>query len=241
MTASDAAHAAPRVARRVKRGLDVLVSGAALIVLSPALAAIAVAVRCTMGPPVFFGQVRPGYRAQPFTLFKFRTMRPPGPVEPAVGLARLADDTRRLSRLGRLLRRTSLDELPQLWNVLRGDMSLVGPRPLLAQYLPRYTPEEARRHEVPPGLTGWAQVHGRKNLPMEERFVLDVWYVDHWSLRLDLAILTATVRCFLESREAPGEPIPDPWLEAAASAHAEAGSTSGPPAREAAATGSEES
>ena len=214
VNAHSAAHRALRAQRLVKRGLDVLAAGAALLLLSPLLAALAIAIRVSMGAPVLFRQVRPGYRGKPFEVVKFRTMRRPGPVQPTAGRDRHADDIRRLSPLGKIMRRTSLDELPQLWNVLRGDMSLVGPRPLLMEYLARYTTEEARRHDVPPGITGWAQIHGRKRLLMRERFALDVWYVDHWSLRLDLAILLATVRQLLDRRGALGEPAADPWLEA---------------------------
>jgi lipopolysaccharide/colanic/teichoic acid biosynthesis glycosyltransferase len=166
-----------------KRLMDLSVAAVALVALSPVLAAAALAVRLTMGSPVLFRQVRPGYRGRPFTLVKLRTMRD-GP-----GLS----DAERLTPLGRLLRKTSVDEIPQLWNVLRGEMSLVGPRPLLMQYLPLYTPEQARRHEVRPGITGWAQVNGRNAVSWEEKFALDVWYVDHQSLALDLKILALTV------------------------------------------------
>ena len=144
----------------------------------------ALAVRLSMGSPVLFRHRRAGYRGRPFTLLKFRTMRPGAPGEP---------DDARLTRLGALLRAASLDELPQLWNVLCGDMSLVGPRPLLMEYLARYTPEQARRHDVPPGITGLAQVRGRNAITWEEKFALDVWYVDHASLRLDLYILWRTL------------------------------------------------
>ena len=142
-----------------------------------------------MGRPVLFRQVRPGYRARPFTLMKFRTMR-----EARDSLGRPLPDSDRLMKFGRFLRRTSLDELPQLWNVLRGEMSLVGPRPLLMEYLPLYSPEQARRHLVRPGITGWAQVNGRNVIGWDEKFRYDVWYVDHWSLWLDLKVLLRTVR-----------------------------------------------
>jgi len=165
-----------------KRLVDVSLAGTALAVTAPLLAAAAVAVRATMGRPVLFSQVRPGRGGQPFTVRKLRTMIPGA-----------GDDAARLTPLGRLLRAASVDELPQLWNVLRGDMSLVGPRPLLMAYLARYTPEQARRHDVLPGITGWAQIHGRNALSHEEKFRLDVWYVDHWSLALDARILAATV------------------------------------------------
>jgi sugar transferase EpsL len=173
----------------MKRALDVMVAGAGLLVLSPLLLVLALAVRLTLGSPVLFRQTRPGLHGHPFTLVKFRTMkdatRPDGTALP---------DADRLTRFGRLLRASSLDELPELWNVLRGDMSLVGPRPLLMRYLPRYTAEQARRHEVRPGITGWAQVNGRNATSWEERLAMDVWYVDNRSLGLDLRILGRTVR-----------------------------------------------
>jgi lipopolysaccharide/colanic/teichoic acid biosynthesis glycosyltransferase len=173
-----------------KRTLDVVVAAAGLIVLSPVLLAVALAVRVTMGAPVLFRQTRPGLGGRPFRLVKFRTMR-----EAAGADGHPLPDTERLTPLGRLLRATSLDELPELLNVLRGDMSLVGPRPLLMEYLPLYTPEQARRHQVLPGLTGWAQVNGRNTPGWAERFRLDVWYVDHRSFGLDLKILFMTVVC----------------------------------------------
>jgi lipopolysaccharide/colanic/teichoic acid biosynthesis glycosyltransferase len=171
-----------------KRLLDVAVSALALILLSPLLLATAIAVRVALGRPVLFRQVRPGLDGRPFELVKFRTMR----NDPAAGTD-LSADGLRLTRFGAALRRTSLDELPQLWNVLRGDMSLVGPRPLLMQYLPRYSPRQARRHEVRPGITGWAQVNGRNALSWEDKFELDVWYVENRSFLLDLRILLLTV------------------------------------------------
>ena len=170
----------------MKRMFDVVSSFGALVVLSPLLAAVALAVRISLGRPVLFRQQRPGLGGRPFTLYKFRTMRPAGPD-------RAGGDAERLTRLGALLRSTSLDELPGLWNVLRGDMSLVGPRPLLMEYLPLYTAEQARRHAVRPGITGWAQVNGRNAIGWEEKFRLDVWYVDHHSLLLDIRILGMTV------------------------------------------------
>jgi lipopolysaccharide/colanic/teichoic acid biosynthesis glycosyltransferase len=145
-------------------------------------------IRLTMGSPVLFRQVRPGRYCRLFTLFKFRTMRNTTAPEGAP-----LPDTERLTPLGTFLRRTSLDELPQLWNVLRGDLSLVGPRPLLPEYLDRYTTIQARRHEVRPGITGWAQVNGRNALSWEDKFALDVWYVDNWNLWLDLRILWLTL------------------------------------------------
>lgn len=171
-----------------KRMLDVSGAAGGLLVLLPVLGAIAWAVVLRHGRPVFFSQTRPGLHGKPFRMIKFRTMTnargPDGELLP---------DAERLTRLGRFLRSTSLDELPELWNVLRGDMSLVGPRPLLVEYLPLYTPEQARRHEVRPGITGWAQVNGRNALSWEEKFALDVWYVDNQSLWLDLKILWLTV------------------------------------------------
>ena len=171
-----------------KRGIDVIFSLTALLILLPVMAVVVVAIRLTMGRPVFFRQLRPGYRKKPFVLYKFRTMRE---AHNADGAPR--PDAERLTRLGQLLRHTSLDELPQLWNVLRGDLSLVGPRPLLMHYLPLYTPEQARRHDVKPGITGWAQVNGRNAISWEDKFSYDVWYVEHWSLWLDLKILILTL------------------------------------------------
>jgi len=173
----------------IKRLIDVVASAIGLVMLAPLMALVALAIRWSMGRPILFQQRRPGYHGRPFTLIKFRTMRvTDGP------------DAERLTRLGRFLRRSSLDELPQLWNVLKGEMSLVGPRPLLLDYLPRYTPEQARRHLVRPGITGWAQINGRNSLSWDEKFLLDTWYVDHQSTRLDLAILMATVLRVVERR-----------------------------------------
>jgi len=176
---------------RARRVLDIVGASTLLLAGSPLLAASAAAVWASMGRPVLFRQRRPGRGGRPFMIYKFRTMRP------TRGEWRLVDDQARLTRVGRFLRATSLDELPELWNVLRGDMALVGPRPLMMQYLDRYTPEQARRHEVRPGLTGWAQVHGRNALTWEEKFALDVWYVDHRSVWLDLWILVRTVAIVL--------------------------------------------
>lgn len=171
-----------------KRLFDLALTVPGLVVISPLLLIIALLVRWRLGSPVLFRQVRPGYQGKPFTLYKFRTMTDARDAE-----GNLLPDEVRLTRLGRFLRALSLDELPELFNVLRGEMSLVGPRPLLMQYLERYTPEQARRHEVLPGMTGWAQIHGRNVLSWEERFRLDVWYVDHWSLWLDVKILLITL------------------------------------------------
>jgi lipopolysaccharide/colanic/teichoic acid biosynthesis glycosyltransferase len=171
-----------------KRTIDVLFSSLSLVALSPALALIAILIRITIGKPILFRQTRPGLFSKPFALLKFRTMRD------ALDIAgRPLPDADRVTVVGNWLRKLSLDELPQLWNVLRGEMSLVGPRPLLMEYLPRYTPEQARRHEVKPGITGWAQVNGRNALTWPEKFDYDVWYVDHQSLWMDLKILFLTL------------------------------------------------
>ena len=190
-----------RYGRALKRLLDLLIAAAALIVLSPVMALVALVVRCTLGAPVLFRQQRPGLDGRPFVILKFRTMRHIDASRPA------SSDGDRLDVAGRLLRAWSLDELPQLVNVLRGDMSLVGPRPLLMQYLDRYTATQARRHEVRPGVTGWAQINGRNALSWEERLAMDVWYVDHQSLPLDLRILTRTIGSVVQRRgvNAPGE------------------------------------
>jgi sugar transferase EpsL len=184
-----------------KRTLDVVVAAVALTLLAPLLLVVSAVVKFSLGPPVFFRQVRPGLHGQRFTLVKFRTMR-----EPLADGRELFDEEERLTRVGRFLRTTSLDELPELFNVLRGDMSLVGPRPLLVEYLDRYSPEQARRHEVRPGITGWSQVHGRNAVAWEERFRLDVEYVERQSLWFDLRILALTVRQVLRLHEvkAPG-------------------------------------
>ena len=190
----------PRAARgrppqdHLKRALDVVLSAAALVAGAPLLLPAMLAVRATMGPPVLFRQVRPGLGGRPFELVKLRTMRPPRPEEDPVDSG---SDEARITRLGALLRRASIDELPTLLNVLRGDMSLVGPRPLLMHYLPRYSAEQARRHEVKPGITGLAQVLGRNALSWEEKLALDVRYVRERSLWLDLKILALTVRTVL--------------------------------------------
>jgi lipopolysaccharide/colanic/teichoic acid biosynthesis glycosyltransferase len=176
--------AGPRI--WAKRTIDLTVAATVLTVSAPVLAVASLAVALTLGTPVLFRQKRPGKNGVPFEIIKLRTMVEPPAGEPP------RPDAERLTRLGRLLRATSIDEIPQLFNVLRGEMSLVGPRPLLVEYLPLYTPEQARRHDVLPGMTGWAQVNGRNALSHEERFALDVWYVDHWSLALDLEILGLT-------------------------------------------------
>jgi len=173
----------------MKRLFDITLVVLAAAVWIPLLLVVALVVRMALGAPVFFVQERPGLQGRPFKLIKFRTMR-----------SGEGTDAERLTRLGRQLRAASLDELPELWNILRGDMSLVGPRPLLMRYLTRYTPEQARRHEVRPGITGWAQVNGRNALSWEQKFAYDVWYVDHRSLRLDLKILGLTVWQVLSRR-----------------------------------------
>jgi lipopolysaccharide/colanic/teichoic acid biosynthesis glycosyltransferase len=172
----------------IKRSLDIVGAAGGLFALSPFVALSALAVRCSMGSPVLFKQQRPGRNGEPFVLFKFRTMR-----DSVDDTGQPLSDAARLTETGATLRALSLDELPQLWNVLRGEMSLVGPRPLLMQYLERYTPRQARRHEVLPGITGWAQVHGRNALTHEDKFELDVWYVDNWSLGLDAQVLWLTL------------------------------------------------
>jgi len=171
-----------------KRLFDLIVATVSLVVLSPLLLILAAAVRVTLGAPVLFRQRRPGLNGVPFEIAKFRTL-----TEQRDASGALLDDARRMTSLGRWLRRTSLDELPELFNVVRGEMSLVGPRPLLMQYLERYSPRQARRHEVRPGITGLAQVSGRNLVTWEERFEIDVWYVEHWSFRLDLRILGRTL------------------------------------------------
>ena len=188
MTAASSSRPTRRRGRVAKRALDLVVALAGLALLAPVLLGIALAVRIGLGRPVLFRQQRPGLGGRPFALLKFRTMTD---AHDAAGEP-LPDD-RRLTPLGQLLRRTSLDELPELINVLKGDMSLVGPRPLLIDYLPHYSPEQARRHEVRPGLTGWAAVNGRNATSWEQRLAQDVWYVDHRSFALDCRILLMTV------------------------------------------------
>lgn len=173
----------------MKRFLDLLAAVVAFVVLSPILLVVIVLIRLKLGAPVLFTQTRPGMHGKPFRMIKFRTMTDTcGPD------GQLLPDAIRLTPFGQFLRSTSLDELPGLWNVLKGDMSLVGPRPLLMEYLPLYSPEQARRHEVRPGITGWAQVNGRNAISWEEKFKLDLWYVDNHSLWLDIKILWLTVK-----------------------------------------------
>jgi sugar transferase EpsL len=171
-----------------KRIFDLALSIPAFFFLSFFMLTIAVMVRLKIGSPVLFWQVRPGLHGRPFTIYKFRTMTDARDED-----GNLLPDGARLTRLGRFLRKTSMDELPEFFNVIKGDMSIVGPRPLLMQYLDRYTPEQARRHEVKPGITGWAQVNGRNAISWEDKFKLDVWYVDNWSLWLDLKIIVMTI------------------------------------------------
>lgn len=184
----------------LKRLIDIVGAVLGLIILSPVLVLVTCLVRSRCGTPIFFRQQRPGMQGTPFFLIKFRTM-----TQACDAQGNLLPDAERLPPFGRWLRSTSLDELPELWNVLKGEMSLVGPRPLLMQYLPRYTPEQMRRHDVKPGITGWAQVHGRNAISWEEKFSLDVWYVDHHSFWLDLKILALTVRKIFQ-REGISQP-----------------------------------
>ncbi len=176
----------------VKRVADVVLSAIALALLLVPMIGIALAVRVSCGTPVIFRQTRPGRYGHPFQMYKFRTM-----TDDTDELGNILPDRLRITRVGAFLRATSLDELPELWNVIKGDMSLVGPRPLLMRYLPYYTQRELRRHEMPPGVTGWAQIHGRNTVGWDERLALDVWYVEHWSLRLDRRILLKTLSAVL--------------------------------------------
>ena len=179
--------------RGVKVVSDRVMAALLLLLFSPILIVVAIVLRIRMGSPIVFTQARPGKNSQIFTVYKFRTMTSDCDAE-----GNLLSDEARLIPLGQFLRKASLDELPQLWNVLMGDMSFVGPRPLLVRYLERYSPEQARRHDVRPGITGWAQVNGRNAVSWDEKFRLDLWYVDHWSLRLDLKILLLTVKKVLK-------------------------------------------
>jgi sugar transferase EpsL len=192
-----------------KRLFDLVLAIPALFVLAPVIVVLIVLLRISIGKGVFFYQNRPGLHGKPFRIYKFRTM-----ADKRDERGNLLPDGERLTRLGRFLRKTSMDELPELFNVLKGDMSIVGPRPLLMQYLDRYTPEQARRHEVRPGITGWAQVNGRNALTWEEKFKLDVWYVDHLSLWLDLKIVAFTVLSILkrEGINQPGQPTMEEFL-----------------------------
>ena len=186
----------------IKRAFDILGAMIGLIFSSPILIAISLIIRREMGSPVLFRQTRPGLHGKPFQMIKFRTMRDVIDTD-----GRPLPDAERLTNLGRFLRSSSLDELPELWNVLKGEMSLVGPRPLLMEYLPLYSPEQARRHAVRPGVTGWAQVNGRNAISWDKKFALDVWYVDNRSLWLDLKIVWLTIRKVIkrDGISAPGE------------------------------------
>ena len=177
-----------RVNRSVKRALDLLLAVAGIVLLLPVMAVLGLLIRLTIGRPVLFRQQRTGLHGRPFTLLKFRTM-----TDARDAQGNLLTDGERLTRLGRFLRRTSLDELPTLMNVVKGEMSLVGPRPLITAYLDRYSPEQMRRHEVKPGITGWNQINGRNAMTWEQKLALDVWYVDNGSLLLDFKILVITV------------------------------------------------
>lgn len=172
----------------LKRLFDLLLAMAVMLPLFPVLAMLALLIRIKLGSPILFSQTRPGKNGEPFTMYKFRTM-----TEARDECGQLLPDKERMTEFGQFLRSSSLDELPELWNVLKGDMSLVGPRPLLMEYLPLYSPEQARRQEVLPGITGWAQVNGRNAISWAERFKLDVWYVDNHSILLDVKILWMTV------------------------------------------------
>jgi len=172
----------------IKRSFDLAIAIPAYFFLSPVIIIIAALIYLCMGTPVFFRQTRPGLHSKSFTIYKFRTMKNEFNEK-----GDLVDDSKRLTMIGRFLRRFSFDELAELFNVLKGDMSLVGPRPLLVEYLDRYTPEQARRHEVKPGITGWAQVNGRNAITWEEKFKYDVWYVDNWSIWLDFKIIFMTI------------------------------------------------
>jgi lipopolysaccharide/colanic/teichoic acid biosynthesis glycosyltransferase len=173
----------------MKRLMDVLLAALALMVLAVPIAILALVVRHRLGSPVLFRQVRPGRHGRPFEMIKFRSMKTLFDEQGA-----LLPDADRMTAFGTFLRASSLDELPELWNVLKGDMSIVGPRPLLMEYLPLYSPEQQRRHDVRPGITGWAQVNGRNSLAWDDKLALDVWYVDHRSLRLDLRVMALTIR-----------------------------------------------
>lgn len=182
-----------KIQRLIKWLIDRLMAAIALFLFSPLMVIIAIAVYWKMGSPVIFAQDRPGKNNRIFKFFKFRTMTDARDQD-----GQLLPDGDRLTPFGQWLRKTSLDELPQLWNVLKGDMSIVGPRPLLVSYLDLYTPEQARRHEVRPGITGWAQINGRNNITWQEKFDLDIWYVDNWSPWLDLKIILLTVWTVLQ-------------------------------------------
>lgn len=192
----------------IKRLLDIVLSLFALVLFSPIIGLVAWKIRQKLGSPVIFRQTRPGLHGEPFDMVKFRTMK-----DAVDSKGNPLPDTERMTLFGNWLRNTSLDELPELWNVLKGEMSLVGPRPLLMQYLPLYSQEQARRHEVRPGVTGWAQVNGRNAISWEEKFKLDVWYVDHHSFWLDVKIIFLTVKkvFFKEGITAEGHVTIEPF------------------------------
>ena len=179
----------------IKRLFDVLVSSGSLIILAIPMLFLSLLIRLDMGSPVLFVQVRPGLNGKPFKIIKFRTMRH---AEDKFG--GMLPDAKRITRLGAILRKSSLDELPELWNVLKGDMSLVGPRPLLMEYLPLYSASQRRRHELRPGLTGWAQINGRNTISWKKKFAYDIWYVDNQSFCLDMKIILSTVRMVLSGK-----------------------------------------
>lgn len=192
----------------MKRLLDLVISLTVLFILAIPLFLIAILIRLKLGSPVLFRQIRPGKNGKPFQMIKFRSMTDGRDAE-----GRLLSDAERLPAFGRILRSTSLDELPELWNVLKGDMSLVGPRPLLMEYLPLYSTEQFRRHAVKPGITGWAQVNGRNAISWDEKFKLDLWYVDHQSIFLDIKILLLTIKSVLGRKDinASGEATMPPF------------------------------
>ena len=181
----------------MRRLIDLTGASILSVLLSPVLAGLALAIRLSMGRPILFRQQRPGYKGEPFEVYKFRTMK-----DAVDGDGEPLPDEERLTKVGVFMRQLSLDELPQLWNILRGDMSFIGPRPLLMEFLKWYTPEQMRRHEVKPGVTGWAQVQGRHDIPFSKRLALDVWYVDNRSMRLDLKIVGLTFLKVLSMRGA---------------------------------------
>ena len=181
----------------MRRLIDLTGASILSVLLSPVLAGLALAIRLSMGRPILFRQQRPGYKGEPFEVYKFRTMKNAANVD-----GEPLPDEERLTKVGVFMRQLSLDELPQLWNILRGDMSFIGPRPLLMEFLKWYTPEQMRRHDVKPGVTGWAQVQGRHDIPFSKRLALDVWYVDHRSMRLDLKIVGLTFLKVLSMRGA---------------------------------------
>ena len=198
----------PKGTSFVKRIFDLLLASLALILLSPVMLLVSILIAIKLGFPILFRQSRPGYQEEIFTIYKFRTMRNAADAE-----GNNLPDEHRLTKFGKFLRSTSLDELPELFNVIKGDMSIVGPRPLLIQYLPLYNAEQARRHDVLPGITGWAQVNGRNALTWQEKFEFDVWYVDHWTFWLDLKILALSLGKVLkrEGISQPGQATAEPF------------------------------